>query len=69
MKNRKTNSQPLLSFIWKYLSLQKWKFIFMFLLSLVWSIDAMSFYYTAHTSKSYICEKVLDLASMNVEVK
>lgn len=31
---------PILAFIWKFASLQRWKFFFILLLSLVWSLDA-----------------------------
>jgi ATP-binding cassette subfamily B protein len=34
------NPKKLVSFIWKFVALQRWKFISIFLLSLVWSLDA-----------------------------
>lgn len=30
----------IIAFIWKYVSFQRWKFLIIFLLSLVWSLDA-----------------------------
>jgi ATP-binding cassette subfamily B protein len=35
-----TNSKQLVLFIWKFVRLQKWKFFFIFLLSLAWALDA-----------------------------
>lgn len=40
MKNTSTSSYSLFSFIWKFVRLQRWKFIFLFLLSLTWAIDS-----------------------------
>ncbi|HEY5259237.1 MAG TPA: ABC transporter ATP-binding protein, partial [Rhabdochlamydiaceae bacterium] len=40
MKNTSPNTKKLFAFIWKFLRLQHWKFFFIFLLSLTWSVDA-----------------------------
>lgn len=47
-----TNSRALISFIWKFLNLQRWKFFFVFFLSLVWAIDA--------TILPYLLGKIVD---------
>src|SRR3990167_5486210 len=41
------------SFIWMFVKLQKWKFFFIFLLSLVWTLDA--------TVWPYILRKIIDV--------
>jgi ATP-binding cassette, subfamily B, bacterial len=40
MNKTKPHSKALFFFVWKFLNIQRWKFFFIFLLSLVWSIDA-----------------------------
>ena len=52
MKNTPTISKSLILFIWKFLSLQRWKFFCIFLCSLVWSLDA--------TVWPYILRQVVD---------
>ena len=49
----KTKKLKLFSFIWMFVKLQKWKFFFIFLLSLVWSLDA--------TVWPYILRKIIDV--------
>ncbi|MGH2612118.1 MAG: ABC transporter transmembrane domain-containing protein, partial [Rhabdochlamydiaceae bacterium] len=53
MNNTKTNSKALFLFIWKFLSIQRWKFFFIFLLSLVWSLDA--------TIWPYLLRRIIDI--------
>lgn len=49
----KPSTKLLISFIWKYAKLQRWKFFFMFLLSLTWSCDA--------TIWPYILRRIVDI--------
>ncbi len=55
MKN--TNALKLIPFIWKFLSLQRWKFFFIYFLSLVWSLDA--------TLWPYLLRQVVDTFTLH----
>ncbi|MBP7074581.1 MAG: ABC transporter ATP-binding protein [Rhabdochlamydiaceae bacterium] len=48
----KINSTSLFRFIWKFISVQRWKFFFIYLLSLVWALDA--------TVAPYILRLIID---------
>lgn len=57
MKTSKSPSRRLVSFILKFLLLQRWKFFFFFFLSLVWSADATVF--------PYILRRIIDIFTLH----
>jgi ATP-binding cassette subfamily B protein len=48
----KKNSLPLFRFIWKFISIQRWKFFFIYVFSLMWALDA--------TVAPYILRLIID---------
>lgn len=57
MNHSNSPSKSLALFIWKFIRIQRWKFFFFFVLSLVWSLDATVF--------PYILRRIIDVFTVH----